>query len=220
MKHAPPFIADAAADAKAAGVQRLVSLPLAPHYAEMSVGAYHHALREAWEGELILVRGFHDHPLFITAVRTLLAEAIQDFAPERIFFTAHSLPARIEAAGDDYRERLLESCRLVAEGARLPEWEFAFQSASHTGEPWLGPDLLDALGRSHVRRALVCPIGFVADHLEVLYDIDIEAKAFARRHGTELRRTPSLNVRPEFIDALAAVVRDALRTSLGAKSRA
>jgi ferrochelatase len=108
----------------------------------------------------------------------------------------------------------------VADGARLPEWEFAFQSASHTGEPWLGPDLLDALGRSQVRRALVCPIGFVADHLEVLYDIDIEAQAFAREHGIELRRTPSFNARPEFIDALAAVVRDALRTSLGAKSRA
>ena len=220
MKHAPPSIADAAADAKAAGVRRLVGLPLAPHYAEMSVGAYHRALRDVWDGELISVRGFHDHPAFITAVRTLLAESMEDFAPERIFFTAHSLPARIEAEGDLYRERLFESCRLVAERARLPEWEFAFQSASHTGEPWLGPDLLDALGRSQVRRALVCPIGFVADHLEVLYDIDIEAHAFAREHGIDLRRTPSFNARPEFIDALAAVVRDALRTSLGAKSRA
>ena len=220
MKHAPPFIADAAVEAKAAGIQRLVGLPLAPHYAEMSVGAYRHALRDAWEGELIFVRGFHDHPAFITAVRSLLAEAIKDFAPERIFFTAHSLPARIEAEGDGYRERLLESCRLVAEGSQLPEWEFAFQSASHTGEQWLGPDLLEALDRSQVRRALVCPIGFVADHLEVLYDIDVGAQAFAREHGIELRRTPSFNARPEFIDAVAAVVGDALRTSLSAKSRA
>jgi ferrochelatase len=220
MKHAPPFIAGAAAEARAAGVERLVGLPLAPHYADMSVGAYHHALRDAWEGELIFVRGFHDHPAFITAVRSLLAEAMRDFAPERVFFTAHSLPARIEAEGDAYSERLLESCRLVAEGSRLPEWEFAFQSASHTGEPWLGPDLLEALGRSRVRRALVCPIGFVADHLEVLYDIDVEAQAFAHEHRIELRRTPSFNARPDFIDALAAVVRDALRTSLGAHSRA
>lgn len=220
MKHAPPFIADAAAEAREAGIQRLVGLPLAPHHAEMSVGAYHHALRDAWEGELIFVRGFHDHPAFISAVGSVLTHAMEDFMPERVYFTAHSLPARTEAEGDGYRERLLESCRLVAQGSRLPEWEFAFQSASHTGEAWLGPDLLDALGRSRVQRALVCPIGFVADHLEVLYDIDIEAQAFARQHGIELRRTPSFNARPEFIDALAAVVRDALRTSLSAKSRA
>jgi protoporphyrin/coproporphyrin ferrochelatase len=210
MKHAPPFIADAAAEARAAGIERLVGLPLAPHYAEMSLGAYLATLSKAWDGELILVRGFHDHPAFVTAVRSLLDEALAGFEPERIFFTAHSLPARIEAAGDRYRERLLESCRLVAEGSGLPEWEFAFQSASHTGEPWLGPDLLEALARSRVRRALVCPIGFVADHLEILYDIDVEAMAFAHEHGIELRRTQSFNARPQFIDALAAVVRDAV----------
>jgi ferrochelatase len=211
MKHAPPFIADAANEARAAGLERLVGLPLAPHYAEMSLGAYFAALRQAWDGELILVRGFHDHPAFIAAVRALLDEALTGFEAERIFFTAHSLPARIEAAGDRYRERLLESCRLVAAGSQLPEWEFAFQSASPTGEPWLGPDLLEALERSPVRRALVCPIGFVADHLEILYDIDVEAMAFAREQGFELRRTQSFDARPEFIDALAAVVRDALK---------
>jgi len=218
MKHAPPFIADAAAEARSAGIERLVGLPLAPHYAEMSLGAYFTSLRQAWDGELIVVRGFHDHPAFIAAVRNLLAEALVDFEPERIFFTAHSLPARIEAAGDPYRERLLESCRLVAEGSALPEWEFAFQSASHTGEPWLGPNLLDSLARSDVRRALVCPIGFVADHLEILYDIDVEAIAFAREHGIDLRRTQSFNSRPEFVDALVAVVGDALVTSSAAQS--
>lgn len=210
MKHAPPFIADAAAEARAAGIERLVGLPLAPHYAEMSLGAYHDVLRKSWDRELIFVRGFHDHPAFIAALRTLLDEALTGFEAERIFFTAHSLPASIEGAGDRYRERLLESCRLVAAGSQLLEWEFAFQSASHTGEPWLGPDLLEALARSRVRRALVCPIGFVADHLEILYDIDIEAMAFARERGIELRRTQSFNARPEFIDALAAVVRDAV----------
>lgn len=213
MKHAPPLIADAAAEAREAGIERLVGLPLAPHYADMSVGAYHDALRKAWDRDLIFVRGFHDHPAFITAVRALLDEALADFEPERIFFTAHSLPARIEAAGDRYRDRLLESCALVAERLPQPEWEFAFQSASHTGEPWLGPDLLDTLGRAGVRRALVCPIGFVADHLEILYDIDVEAMSFAREHGIELRRTRSFNARPEFIDAIAAVVRDALETA-------
>jgi ferrochelatase len=218
MKHAPPYIADAAAEARSAGIERLVGLPLAPHYAEMSLGAYFASLRQAWDGELIAVRGFHDHPAFVAAVRNLLAQALADFEPERIFFTAHSLPARIEAAGDHYRERLLESCRLVAEGSALPAWEFAFQSASHTGEPWLGPNLLESLARSGVRRALVCPIGFVADHLEILYDIDVEAMAFAREHGIDLRRTQSFNTRPEFIDALAAVVGDALLTSSPAQS--
>jgi len=218
MKHAPPFIADAAAEARTAGIERLVGLPLAPHYAEMSLGAYLSTLREAWDKELIVVRGFHDHPAFVTAVQDLLAEAMADFEPERVFFTAHSLPARIEAAGDPYRERLLESCMLVAAGSSLPGWEFAFQSASHTGEPWLGPDLLESLGRSGVRRALVCPIGFVADHLEILYDIDIEAMAFASEHGIDLRRTQSFNTRPEFIDALAAVVRDALKSPSPARS--
>jgi len=217
MKHAPPFIAEAAAQARAAGVQRLVGLPLAPHYADMSVGAYLASLREAWDGELIFVRGFHDHPAFVSAVRGLIAEALSGFEPERIFFTAHSLPARIEDAGDRYRERLMESCRLVAEGWALPDWEFAFQSASHTGEPWLGPDLLDALARAQVQRALVCPIGFVADHLEILYDIDVEAMGFAREHGIELRRTRSFNSRPEFIDALASVVRDALEAGAPAQ---
>jgi ferrochelatase len=210
MKHATPFIAEAAAEARAAGIERLVGLPLAPHFAEMSVGAYHAAVRAAWDGKLVFVRGFHDHPAFIAAVRMLLAEALRDFEPDRIFFTAHSLPARIEAAGDRYRDRLLESCRLVAEGMALPDWEFAFQSASHTGEPWLGPDLLEALSRARVRSALVCPIGFVADHLEILYDIDIEAMAAAGKLGIELRRTQSFNTRPEFIDALAEVVNDSL----------
>jgi ferrochelatase len=210
MKHAPPFIADAAAEARAAGIERLVGLPLAPHYADMSLGEYFAALHQAWDGELIVVRGFHDHPAFVAAVRALLVEALAGFAPDRVFFTAHSLPARIEAAGDGYRERLLESCRLVAEGLMLPEWEFAFQSASHTGEPWLGPDLVDALACAGVGRALVCPIGFVADHLEILYDIDVEAMAFARERGIELRRTRSFNTQAVFIDALATVVRDAL----------
>jgi len=210
MKHATPFIAEAAAEARAAGIERLIGLPLAPHFAEMSLGGYHAAVRAAWDGELVFVRGFHDHPAFIAAVRILLAEALRDFEPDRIFFTAHSLPARIEAAGDRYRDRLLESCRLVAEGMALPDWEFAFQSASHTGEPWLGPDLLEALSRARVRRALVCPIGFVADHLEILYDIDIEATAAAGELGIELRRTQSFNARPEFIDALAEVVNDSL----------
>ena len=211
MKHAPPFIGDGAAEAKRAGVERLVGLPLAPHYAQMSLGGYQRALADAWDGELVFIPGFHAHPAFIAAVGTLLREAMAESRPERLFFTAHSLPARIVAEGDGYLDQLLESCRLVQGEMELPEWEFAFQSASHTGEPWLGPDLLDAVERSGARDVLVCPIGFVADHLEVLYDLDVEAQAFARKQGIRIRRTPSFNARPEFVDALGRIVKDALR---------
>jgi ferrochelatase len=210
MKHAPPFIAEAAQEAAAQGIRKLIGLTLAPHYAGMSLGQYEHALREAWPGGLDFVPGFHDHPAFIRAVRGLVNEALEGFQPDRLFFTAHSLPARIVEQGDRYDQRLLESCRLVAEGDGLPPWEFAYQSASTTGEPWLGPDLLQAVERSGARRVLVCPIGFVADHLEILYDLDIEAQAFASEHDLELRRTAPFNDRPEFITALAEVVRDRL----------
>ncbi len=210
MKHAPPFIEEGAAEARRAGVQRLVGLPLAPHFARMSLGGYRRTLEEAWGGELVFVPGFHDHPAFISAVQGLLREALAAGRPDRLFFTAHSLPERILAEGDPYLDQLLESCRLVASGIDLPKWEFAFQSQSQTGEPWLGPDLLDAVERSAARDVLVCPIGFVADHLEILYDLDVEAQEFARRHQIRIRRTPSFNARPEFIDAVAQVVADAL----------
>jgi ferrochelatase len=210
MKHAAPFIADGAEEARKAGIKRLVGLPLAPHFADMSLGGYKRKLAEAWDGDLVFIPGFHDHPGFISAVRRVLSEALTESWPDRLFFTAHSLPARIIAEGDGYRDRLLESCRLVEEGMTLAEWEFAFQSASTTGEPWLGPDLLEAIEDSGARDVLVCPIGFVADHLEILYDLDVEALAFARSNGITIRRTTSLNARPEFIQALAAAVRDSL----------
>jgi ferrochelatase len=206
MKHSPPFIAKGADEARSAGIERLIGLPLAPHYARMSVGQYRDALERAWPGPLEFVAGFHDHPAFIGATCELLRDAMADWRPDRLFFTAHSLPCRIVEEGDPYDQRLLETCRLVAARMELPPWEFAFQSASHTGEPWLGPDLLEALERSGARRPLVCPIGFVADHLEVLYDVDVEAQEWARDHGVELRRTASFNDRPGFIEALAEVV--------------
>ncbi|HKW07697.1 MAG TPA: ferrochelatase [Candidatus Dormibacteraeota bacterium] len=210
MKHAPPFIADGAREAKAAGVERIIGLPLAPHFANMSLGSYRASLEAVWDGELVFIPGFHDHPAFIRAVQTLIEDALAESQPDRIFFTAHSLPARILHEGDPYKDQLLESCRLVAARLGLKDWEFAFQSASHTGEPWLGPDLLEAVERSGARDVLVCPIGFVADHLEILYDLDVEAQGFAREKGIRIRRTRSFNADPVFIDALAQVVADAL----------
>jgi len=188
MKHAAPFIADGAAEARRAGIERLVGLPLAPHYARMSLGAYESALRGAWDGDLLFIAGFFDHPAFVAAVQGLLREALAHAQPERLFFTAHSLPARILAEGDPYRDQLLESCRLVASGM----------------------DLLESVERSGAREVLVCPIGFVADHLEILYDLDIEAQEFGAEKGIRIRRTRSFNARPEFVDALAQVVRNFL----------
>jgi ferrochelatase len=210
MKHSPPFIEEGAGEARRAGVQRLIGLPLVPHYARMSLGGYESALREAWDGELVFINGFHDNPRFISAVCTLLREALEKGPVERVFFTAHSLPDRILREGDPYQEQLLQSCRLVAREMQLPPWELAYQSQSRTGEPWLGPDVLDAIENSGAKRVLVCPIGFVSDHLEILYDLDVEAQEFARAHNLEIRRTASFNDRPEFIEALADVVQKTL----------
>ena len=130
-----------------------------------------------------------------------------------VVFTAHSLPARILEDGDPYQDQLLETARLVAERAGLAGWSFAFQSASATGEPWLGPDLLeelDALAAGGVTRVLVCPIGFVSDHLEILWDIDVEARERAAELGLEIDRIESLNDDPAFIRGLAELSWQAL----------
>lgn len=221
MRHARPFIRDRAASIAAGGIARLVGLPLAPHFSSLSVGAYHRKLQEAVADldprpELLLVDDYHDHPLFIAALAETLDAALaaqrrDASGPIRVLFTAHSLPERIIAAGEPYRDQLFETARLVAGKAGVTEWEFAFQSASPAGEPWLGPDVLEVIRRlaSEGRREiLVQPVGFVADHLEVLYDLDIVCRREAERAGARLRRTESLNARPAYISALASIVRE------------
>jgi ferrochelatase len=223
MRHARPFIRDRASAIGAAGIRRLVGLPLAPHFSTLSVGAYHRKLREAMEDleappELILVDDYHDHPKFIEALAGTLIAAlgacrVDAAGPIRVLFTAHSLPERIVKAGEPYRDQLLETARLVAVRAGVAEWEFAFQSASPAGEPWLGPDILETIRRlasDGRREILVQPVGFVADHLEILYDLDILCRRVAEGAGARLRRTESLNSRPTFIAALASIVRQRL----------
>jgi protoporphyrin/coproporphyrin ferrochelatase len=207
MKHWRPRIAEAVERALDGGATRLVGLVLAPHFSRMSVGEYREQLEAALEdrAELVLVESWHDDPAFVDVV----ADRVRG-TDAWVVFTAHSLPERILADGDPYREQLLETSRLVAERAGLGErWSFAFQSASPTGEPWLGPDILEELGRLHgegVPRVLVAPVGFVSDHLEILWDLDIEARQRAGELGLELERMPSLNDDPAFISALAGVV--------------
>jgi protoporphyrin/coproporphyrin ferrochelatase len=130
-----------------------------------------------------------------------------------VVFTAHSLPTRILETGDPYQDQLLETSRLVADGAGLHAWTFSFQSESHTGEPWLGPDILDHLDELHgagVRDVLLCPVGFVADHLEIRWDLDRAAADKARELGLKLSRIEMPNADPEFIATLAGLVRRTL----------
>ena len=207
MKHWRPRIAEAAERALAGGAERIVGLVLAPHYSAISIGGYRRQLEEAVAGraELLFVDSWHDHEPLID----LLAERIRG-AGGHVVFTAHSLPARILDEGDPYRDQLLETSRLIAERAGIDNWSFAFQSASATGEPWLGPDILEELERLHGKGAedvLVAPIGFVSDHLEILWDIDVEAREKAAELGLELDRIESLNDDPAFIAGLAAIVR-------------
>jgi ferrochelatase len=207
MKHWRPRIAEAVERALDGGATRLVGVVLAPHYSRMSVGEYRERLEAAVDGraELMLVESWHDDPAFVDAV----AQRVRG-TDAWVVFTAHSLPERILADGDPYREQLLETSQLVAERAGLGDrWSFAFQSASATGEPWLGPDILDELERLHaagVRKVLVAPVGFVSDHLEILWDLDVEARERADELGLELARIESLNDDPAFVHALAGVV--------------
>jgi ferrochelatase len=206
MKHWRPRIAEAVEWALAGGATRIVGLVLAPHYSCLSVGEYRERLEAALQGraELVLVESWHDEPAFVEVV----ADRVRG-TDAWVVFTAHSLPERILAVGDPYREQLLETSRLVAQRAGLERWSFAFQSASATGEPWLGPDILEELERLNdegVRNVLVAPVGFVSDHLEILWDLDVEAREKAGALGLDLERIESLNDDPAFIRALGGVV--------------
>ena len=217
MKHWRPRIAEAVEAALAVCAERVVGVVLAPHYSRLSIAGYQERVEEAVQGraELVFVESWHDFGPFLD----VLAERVRGF-DGHVVFTAHSLPERILQDGDPYRDQLLETARLVAERAGLPNdpdhkvgWSFAFQSASTTGEPWLGPDILEDLDRlaaNGVRRVLVCPVGFVSDHLEILWDLDIEARERAAELGLELERIESLNDDPAFLRALAALVRERL----------
>jgi len=216
MKHWTPRIADAAERAVAGGAQTVVGLVLAPHYSAMSIGGYRTQLAEALEGraELAFIDSWHDDAGFVE----VLADRVRG-TEAHVVFTAHSLPARILETSDPYKDQLLETSQLVAERARLRTWTFSFQSESDTGEPWLGPDLLDHLEELHgrgVADVLVCPVGFVADHLEIRWDLDHEAREKARELGMHLDRIDMPNADRAFVQVLAGLVRRALSVPSGA----
>jgi ferrochelatase len=208
MKHWRPRIAEAVDRAVAGGADTIVGIVLAPHYSKLSIDGYRERLEEALgdRAELRFVESWHAHEPYVA----VLADRVRG-TDAHVVFTAHSLPARILDEGDPYRDQLLETSQLIAERAGLDSWSFAFQSESPTGEPWLGPDILDELDSLHARgveRVLVCPIGFVSDHLEILWDIDVEARERAAELGLELDRIESLNDDPAFIRGLAELCRE------------
>jgi protoporphyrin/coproporphyrin ferrochelatase len=210
MKHWTPRIADAADRAVSSGAGQIAGLVLAPHYSVLSIAGYREQLERALGGraELRFVENWHDEPGFVE----LLADRVRG-TEAHVVFTAHSLPERILAVGDPYRDQLLETSRLVAEAADLGAWSFSFQSESATGEPWLGPDILDhfeSLHRQGVDHVLVCPVGFVSDHLEIRWDLDVEAQEKAAELGMRLERIEMPNADPGFVRTLAAIVRRTL----------
>ncbi|HKT44101.1 MAG TPA: ferrochelatase [Gaiellaceae bacterium] len=210
MKHWTPHIADAAESALASGADRIVGLVLAPHYSALSIEGYRSQLDSAVDGaQLEFVDSWHLEPGFID----LLADRVRG-TDAHVVFTAHSLPARILEMGDPYKEQLLETSRAVADAAGVNAFSFSFQSESPTGEPWLGPDILDHLEELHaqgVEHVLVCPVGFVSDHLEIRWDIDVEAQEKAAELGMRLERIEMPNADSAFVRTLAQIVERALR---------
>jgi ferrochelatase len=210
MRNWSPFIKDALARLAAAGVARVIGIPMAPQFSTLSVQKYIDAARGALPDGVGFeaVQSYHVHPLLLEA----FAERVRAADPrpgELVVFTAHSLPKRAIEAGDRYADEVAATARGVAQRAGVAQYEQAYQSAGRTPEPWIGPDLGQLIDErsATVRRFLVVPIGFVCDHTEILFDIDVQGAQTAREYATALRRTESLNTSPRFIDLLEDLVR-------------
>jgi protoporphyrin/coproporphyrin ferrochelatase len=220
MKHWTPRITTAIDEIVDSGADRLMAIVLAPHFSEISTGGYRRQVEAALavprersrRVSLDFVESWHELDGYIKALAENVRMVRSEFRnPDEVVavFTAHSLPARILNEGDPYQEQLLRTSERVADRAGIEQWRFSYQSQSRTGEPWLGPDLVETveeLAAQGHRAVLVASVGFIADHLEIFYDIDIEAKERADALGIELRRTPMLNADPRLAQALHALV--------------
>jgi len=213
MKHQSPYLEDVVARMAADGVDRAVGLVLAPHYSRFSVGQYVERVEKAaadhGKPAFTFVESFATHPAFVEFVASRVRTSLAELPDATVVFSAHSLPARILESGDRYPQELQSTADAVAERAGLANHRIAWQSAGRTGEEWLGPDIRDVV-READGPVVICPVGFVSDHLEVLYDVDIEAQEAARDAGVDLVRTESPNDDPGFVSALAHVIRDHL----------
>ena len=222
MKHAGPFIEDGVTAMAHDGIQVAVGVVLAPHYSAMSVGSYIKRAKDTANEQMIamtFVQQYHLHPFVLQALTERIEAALNQFAVHReevrVLFSAHSLPQHVVEGGDPYAEQMLETSRALAEATGHNNWQFVWQSAGQTAVPWLGPDILDVMRtirtEEQVKHVLICPIGFVSDHLEVLYDIDIECKQLAEKLGMVLKRTKSLNSDPLYMKTLSDVIMTAYK---------
>ena len=224
MRHAPPLIGDALAELAMAGVRRVAAVIMSPQYSPIIMGGYHRAVDSARERvpdvKVTVAGAWHRHEGFLDALADRVREALARF-PETVresvpvILTAHSLPKSVVDKEPQYLDQLQETVREIVERVGLApgRWQFAYQSAGHTPEEWLKPDFKDLLpelaARGH-RHVLFVPTQFLADHLEILYDIDVAAREQAEAHGIAFHRIESLNLSPTFIDALADVAREEL----------
>jgi protoporphyrin/coproporphyrin ferrochelatase len=214
MRNWRPFITDALKELADEGAERIIGIPMAPQFSTLSVQKYADAALSALPSGVRFeaVRSFATHPLLLEAFAERVRQARPE-ADEEIVFTAHSLPVRVIEAGDSYAEEVAATARGVADRCGLGSYALAYQSAGRTPDPWIGPDLSElvrARAREGRRRFLAVPIGFVCDHTEILFDIDVQAASAARDCGATLRRTESLNTSPTFIAMLEALVRNSL----------
>jgi ferrochelatase len=217
MKHQTPYLEDVVAEMAADGIERAVGLVLAPHYSRFSVGQYVERVEKAAADHgapsFTFVESYATHPAFVAFVATRVRAALEELPDSEVVFSAHSLPAKILEAGDPYPRELADTADAVATAVGITDYRIAWQSAGRTGDEWLGPDIAEvirSLAEEGTTAVVSCPVGFVSDHLEVLYDIDLEAQAAAKEAGVRLVRTRSANDDPQFIAALAAVVHDHL----------
>jgi len=228
MRNWRPFIADAVKQMMASGVEQVVAICLAPQNSSTSVGLYRKALMAELKPGIGLqfVESWHDHPLLVQAFAERLEPVWRQAstelgAPAPVIFTAHSVPMRTIQAGDPYEKQAKETARLV--GSKItgltPELQhFAFQSQGMSGGPWLGPTVESAmleLKRQGNAGVVIAPVGFVCDHVEVLYDVDIGFREFAREQGLKMRRPESLNASPTFVAALARLAATELARASG-----
>jgi protoporphyrin/coproporphyrin ferrochelatase len=209
MRNWAPTIGEALAEAAKGGVTEIVALPMAPQFSSLSVAKYRDAVDVARPPGLAVrfVESWHDHPGLLEA----FAEKVRAAGgADVVVFTAHSLPLRVIEGGDPYAGQVAATVAGVAARAGIAAYGVAYQSAGRTPEPWLGPTLEEHLqekAAAGARSVLVVPVGFVCDHTEILFDVDVQAAAAARRLGLALRRTESLNTSPALMAALADLVR-------------
>lgn len=223
MRHWTPRIPEAIQQMTDDGIEEAVAIVMAPHYSRLSIGKYLEILDATLEStsskiKFHKVEHWHTQPDYINALEVRVREGVRRFEDNQqpslaVVFTAHSLPEKILDWKDLYHNQLLETSWLLADRLALKNWSFAYQSAGRTPDPWLGPDIMEVindLARKQTGSILVCPVGFIADHLEVLYDIDVEAMPHAEKLGMRMERVRMLNDDPMLIDCLADLVRNVL----------